>query len=117
MGRNPSSRLLGQNLDAVGVARPANSAAHHIVAGADVRAAQARAILRREGIDINEAANGVFLPRSSGVARPPATTHSRIHTNRYYESLTERLQNAQSGTVQDVLREIADEVLSGTFPF
>jgi len=116
-GRSPSSKILGKNLEAIGHARPANSAAHHIVAGTDRRAAAARRILQREGIDINEAANGVFLPRSSSVARPPATTHSRLHTNRYYEALNDRLQRAVPGTVKQQLQRIADELANGRFPF
>ena len=79
--------------------------------------AAARRILQREGIDINEAANGVFLPRSSSVARPPATTHSRLHTNRYYEALNDRLQRAVPGTVKQQLQRIADELANGRFPF
>lgn len=116
LGRAPSSRLLGENLEATGVSRPANSAAHHIVAGDDIRAAQARAILQREGIDINEAANGAFLPRNQSVAAPPASTHSTLHTNRYYQQLTTELQQAAPGTVRDVLADIAQRLQNGTFP-
>ena len=117
LGRSPSSRILGQNLEATGIPRPPNSAAHHIVSGLDGRAAQARAILRRDGVNINEAANGVFLPRISRFARPPSATHSRIHTNRYYTEITRRLQQAQPGTAHIVLRQIADELAAGTFPY
>ena len=118
LGRPASSSVLGKNLEAVsGVTRPANSAAHHIVAGCDPRAAQARAILRREGIDINEASNGVFLPSKSSVARPPATTHSRVHTDRYYREVEQRLRNAAPGTVRTELERIESELLNGTFPF
>jgi hypothetical protein len=87
-----------------------------MVAGSDARAAQARAVLAREGIDINEAANGAFLPRNSGVANPPAQTHSTVHTNRYYQEVNTRLQQADPGTVRDVLADIAQELLNGTFP-
>ncbi|MCP4567076.1 MAG: hypothetical protein GY841_05810, partial [FCB group bacterium] len=96
-GRSPSSRVLGNNMEAVGMTRPADTAAHHIVAGTDKRAPRAREVLRREGIDINAAANGVFLPRSSRYAIEPITTHSRVHTNRYYRELEERILNAEHG--------------------
>ncbi len=78
---------------------------------------QARAILAREGIDINEAANGVFLPSNSSVARPPATTHSKVHTDRYYREVEQRLRNAAPGTLRTELERIASELLNGTFPF
>lgn len=117
LGRGPSSTVLGENLEAVSRAtRPANSAAHHIVAGEANAAAEARAILAREGIDINEAANGVFLPRNRSVAAPPALTHSTLHTNVYYEEVTTRLREAAPGTVRDVLAQMAEELLNGTFP-
>ena len=44
------------------------NAAHHIVAGSSPKAAEARAILQRYGIDINDSANGVFLPTVREVA-------------------------------------------------
>ncbi len=115
LGKGPDSTTLGKNLEATGITRPDNTAAHHIVAGTDKRAATARAILKKEGIDINAADNGVFLPRSSKYAKPPATTHSKVHTNKYYENLTSRLQN--SPDVKNELLLIRDELLKGTFPY
>ncbi len=116
LGKSPSSEVLGKNLEAVGKTRPSNSAAHHIVAGGDSRAAQAQAILKREGIDINEATNGVFLPKNKAFASPPAMTHSTIHTDRYYQAITGELQQAAPGTVRDLLEDIAQRILNGTFP-
>jgi RHS repeat-associated protein len=117
LGRSANSTVLGQNLEAVsGATRPANSAAHHIVSGEAQGAAQARAILAREGIDINEAANGVFLPANRSVAVPPAQTHSTVHTNAYYNAVNQRLADAAPGTVRSVLADIAQELLNGTFP-
>ena len=108
-----SSTKLGRNLKNAGVIRPDNSAAHHIVAGTDKRAALARALLEREGIAINSADNGVFLPQSTKVASPPASTHSTLHTNVYYQNLTNRLQN--SSNVRQELKSISKELRSGTF--
>lgn len=48
-----SSRELAKNMGKAGMKRPRFSAAHHIVAENDPRAAQARGILQREGIGIN----------------------------------------------------------------
>ena len=115
LGKSASSKVLGQNLEAAEVTRPANSAAHHMVAGSDKRAAVSRQILKRAGIDINAAENGVFLPKSSAHAVPPAITHSRIHTNVYYETLNTRL-SATTDVLQE-LKLIRQEILSGGFPY
>lgn len=117
LGKGPDSTTLGKNLESVGIHRPDNTAAHHIVAGGDPRAAAVRAILDSAGIDINEAVNGVFLPCSSKVACPPASTHSRIHTNVYYDALEERLTNVPTETIKETLREIAEELANGEFPY
>jgi hypothetical protein len=119
LGRNPSSTVLGENLEAVGKTRPSNSAAHHMVPGraSYFNAQNARQILQREGIDINEAANGVFLPKSSKYVIDDATSHSRVHTNKYYDNLFARLSNAPSGKVRNELDKISQELLNGTFPY
>ena len=116
LGRSASSEVLGRNLEASGTQRPSNTAAHHIVAGDDPRAAVARGILAREGIDINQDVNGVFLPKNSNYANPPAQTHSTIHTNRYYQEVNSRLLNAAPGQVGQELGNIKAELLNGTFP-
>lgn len=116
LGRSADSDVLAGNLDALGVARPSNAAAHHLVAGTDSRAGLARSILVREGIDINEAANGVFLPQSRRVQQAPVMTHSTIHTDAYYLELTRRLAGAAPGTVRETLRSVADDIADGNFP-
>jgi hypothetical protein len=99
---------LGQNLEASGVARPAETAPHHIVAGAAEAAAPARGVLTQYGIDVNVAENRVFLPPDFGSANPlGAAVHSTLHTVRtggYYESVNELLLGANSaGDVMDSL--------------
>ena len=115
LDRAPDSKVLARNLIAEGFNRPDNVAAHHIVAGTDVRAAEARQILKREGIDINEAVNGVFLPSSSKYAVPPQAIHSKVHTDAYYEKVNTRLRDAKPGTVANELRAIGQELKKGTF--
>jgi hypothetical protein len=115
LGRAASSKILGQNLLASGITRPLNSAAHHIVAGGDNRAKVARAILKRAGIDINDASNGVFLPKNSKFVNGTAPAHSKIHTDKYYSELTKRLQSATD--VLSELQNIGDEILKGIFPY
>ena len=103
-----SSKVLGRNLENKGVVRPADSAAHHIVAGTDARALEARAILRATGISINDAKNGVFLP---------TIFHQGLHTNLYYETVNAILANAQPGSIGEILQDIANQLQDGTFPY
>ncbi|CAN5539928.1 hypothetical protein BH09VER1_BH09VER1_23980 [soil metagenome] len=117
-----TSEALTKNLKRVGVLTPGEGrfAAHHLVAKGDERATAVRAILQREGIDIDEAANGVFLPRDAEYEKqlpgfgPP---HSKIHTDAYYIALSDRLSSVPSGQVRDELQKIASELIEGTFPW
>ncbi len=110
-----SSRKLASNLIGAGIKRPLNAHAHHIVAHGDARAAQARAILQKAGIGIDDAANGVFLPATKKVAETTGgLAHAAIHSNRYYEALTSRLLGTNN--VKKELKRIRKEILSGTFP-
>ncbi|MBV9322915.1 MAG: AHH domain-containing protein, partial [Chloroflexi bacterium] len=102
-----SSRLLRRALELAGFVAKAGEAAHHIVAGNDVRASVARDILEREGIGINDAANGVFLP---------ASMHQGVHTNAYFQAINDALTSAAPGTVKDVLADIRSQILAGNFP-
>jgi hypothetical protein len=114
----PNSRILAKNMENAGISRPPDSAAHHIVAGNDPRAAQVRSILIRENIGINEAENGIFFPKNLNAPNPnSATVHSIIHTNKYYNSLRRELINAVPGTIREVLIDIGDKILKGVFPF
>jgi hypothetical protein len=114
----PSSYKLGRSLVKSGITRPANSAAHHIVAGTDKRASLARKILQGEKIGINSANNGVFLPKSSKYIKvKDAIPHSRIHTNLYYRELTKKLQSAGSGNVGKALEQFKSSILNGTVKY
>ncbi|HEX5749058.1 MAG TPA: SpvB/TcaC N-terminal domain-containing protein [Archangium sp.] len=102
----PSSKALGAALEAAGIVRPTQSAAHHIVAGSASSAAPARAVLQRFGIGINDAANGVFLPANRASANAAgAAVHSTVHTQAYYDAVNGMLSQATT-------REQALEVLS-----
>jgi hypothetical protein len=113
-----SSRLLAAELEASGVQRPAGYAAHHIAAGNDPRAEVARSILKKFGIGINDAVNGVFLPanRATQIINGE-TIHSTLHTKAYYEAVNEALRDAT--TRQEaigILREIARSLQAGDYP-
>ena len=111
----PSSKVLRQNLIESGVEVPDYlNAAHHIVAGSSPKAAEARAILQKYGIDINDSANGVFLPTVRGVAE--GAYHPSLHTNAYYDKINKLLGEATcKEDVLDILEFISDELSSGSF--
>jgi len=113
-----SSRVLGKNLEAAGVTRPPNSAAHHVVAGGAQAATRAQAILRKFGIDINSAENGVFLPKNTKVSNPSgAAVHSTLHTNAYYVEVNRLLSTATTrAEALEALEFIKTELSAGRFP-
>ena len=81
--RAPSSKNLGRNLENANLegrsVRPSHKhASHHIVAGYSRKAAETRKILKKFGVGINEAVNGVFLPTTKGVS--PACYHPKLQT-------------------------------------
>jgi hypothetical protein len=105
--------------------RPENTAAHHIVAWNDVRASQSRLRLAAFGIDIDHAANGVFLPRFSKhlpmKCMPKAYSHSILHTKEYYlnvEYLLEQTIAEGLGRKEiiETLQDIAEDLQAGEFP-
>ena len=110
-----SSKVLRQNLIDAGVEVPGYpNAAHHIVAGSSPKAAEARAILQKYGVDINDAANGTFLPTVKDVAE--GAYHPSLHTNAYYDKINKLLSEATcKEDVLDILEFIGDELSSGTF--
>jgi hypothetical protein len=113
-----SSAKLGRNMEAQGTARPAESAAHHIVSHTHPKAASSRAVLSKFGVDIDDAANGVFLPRFSSSANSGgAAVHGNLHTNGYYAAVDDVLSAATSRQdVIDGLDGIRGGLLGGSFP-
>lgn len=103
-----SSRALARALAAVGLTRSLGFEAHHIVAVLAKPADPARKTLERLGIDINEAANGVFLPRKQ---------HYILHNLEYYAATNKALAAAKTkNEAEQILRSIADGLSAGTFP-
>ncbi|WP_405618248.1 polymorphic toxin-type HINT domain-containing protein [Streptomyces sp. NBC_00076] len=113
-----NAKILGENLEASGVTRPAETAAHHIVASTSPKAAAARQQLARFGIDINDASNGVFLPRGSASVNPSgASVHSRIHTNDYYANVNNLIGGARNASeARDVLEHLRRQLQGGYWP-
>ncbi|WP_026370904.1 AHH domain-containing protein [Kallotenue papyrolyticum] len=107
------SAILAANMGAVGIVRPAQTAAHHIVAAGSPKAAQVRRILARFGIDINDAHNGVFLPDTPTRAVPGMYHRTFV----YYREINSRLAEATTREhALEILDDIRSELLNGTFP-
>ena len=104
-----NSRKLGNNIvKALGLScKPAGTAAHHIVAGGSKFAKDARKILAKFHIDINDAANGVFLDTAK---------HAGLHTKEYYLKVQNLLETCKSKEdVLNTLKYIAQKLTEGAF--
>ena len=110
----PSSKKLRRNLELAGVEVPDYpNAAHHIVAGSAPGAENAREILTKFGIDINDSSNGVFLPTQRNVVN--SAYHPSLHSTEYYEKVDDMLSAATNREEAiEILHEIADQLAEGT---
>lgn len=109
--------------------------AHHIVAINALPAEPSRVLLREYGIDINDANNGAWLPRTPAAAKaagqPAGVPHGDLHKERYYTRVNERLANAKDaaikrfgadnktaikGALELELNDIRDDLLAGRAP-
>ncbi|MCD5995952.1 AHH domain-containing protein [Pseudomonas sp. CDFA 602] len=103
MGGGCSQRL-GRNLKN----RPANSAAHHIVGDTSAKAATSRAILKKHGIDVDSAENGVWLPNRNNKDALPGILHNGKHPNAYFYKVKKRIADADlRGGKTEVLAELS----------
>jgi A nuclease family of the HNH/ENDO VII superfamily with conserved AHH len=91
-----------------GVERGVDEDTHHIVPREAKRVDPARKILDRFGIDLDDPANGIFLPKAR---------HDRLHGNRYYDAINRELANATTKSeAEQILQSIAQRLEEGTFP-
>lgn len=119
------SRVLAGNMRKAhpGYSRPTMVDAHHIVGRLHDLASAARSYLFSWGIGINDADNGVFLPRyeTTQIAKMPnAPNHQGLHTKEYYLNVTLRLQAIEDDDASEArlaLRGIKQELIAGTFLF
>ncbi|MFF8827845.1 AHH domain-containing protein [Streptomyces sp. NPDC015131] len=105
--------------NAAGVSEPATPhSPHHIVAGNSPKAAPARAQLDRFGIGVNDAENGVGLPRSSSSPNPHGlSVHSKIHTNEYYACVNNLMSGARNRReALDVMDHVRRQLQGGHWP-
>ena len=105
--------------------------AHHIVAKGDHRAKQAASILAALGIDIDDPANGVFLPANNTSKQngslKQAYIHGPVHTKAYHSNVSFQVvtlfrqtasmsQDDRKEEMLDLLDEIADQLQNGSYP-
>lgn len=119
------SRVLAKNINRAsgGQAREKETDTHHIVGRPDWRAHAARAYLFAWGIGINDADNGVYLPRCRSTliaSMPGACSHRHLHTDDYYFNVEQRLRyvlDQPTPAAREVLRRIKSALISGTFSY
>lgn len=119
------SRVLAKNIDRAtgGHARAEGTDTHHIVARLDRRAEVSRMYLFAWGIGINDADNGVYLPRCGRTiiaAMPGACPHRHLHTDHYYFNVTEQLRGVRDSptpVARAVLRLIKSDLIAGIFSY
>lgn len=127
--KNHSSKL-DRNLKEAGEVKPADAekgalSSHHIVAVNDDRAFQSREMIFGWGIGINDADNGVRLPRWLSSPKPTslldATVHSILHTDTYFTAVQIRLRRALKQNSSEIgriaLRTIKSQLVMGVFPW
>jgi A nuclease family of the HNH/ENDO VII superfamily with conserved AHH len=69
---------------------------HHMIPSGDKRGAELQERLREVGIDINEAVNGVWLPKNSDVPNNGETPHNETFRDSYFDELDRRFENANT---------------------
>lgn len=118
------SRTLARNIkNATGEAKHVEADAHHIVAAGDKRAVRSRGFLFRWGIGINDADNGVYLPKKWSSQVPgleDATAHEVIHTTDYHLAVTARLaltKPSNQANGRTTLKDIKFDILNNEFDY
>jgi hypothetical protein len=110
-GKNAAE--LRKNMENAGETFNQGDAAHHIVPSTDGRtqaAIDARNTLNGHGIGINDAPNGVPLPKSQHDGQG-------LHRGTTYQAVNDRLSQATNkAEAESILRDIAAEIKAGTFP-
>jgi hypothetical protein len=75
--------------------------------------------LEEYGIDINDEANGVWLPRNLSAPNPyGSAVHSTLHTPEYYDYVNNQLFEAESqDDVIAILNNIRTDLFEGSYPW
>lgn len=101
-GNMAANRRIGRGVPKEGYA------AHHIVPSTHAGAEEARKLLDKWGIGVNDGLNGVFVPPH---------IHARLHSKAYIDAVTEALKGAKSRPNAIArLDEIAKRIIADKFP-
>jgi hypothetical protein len=116
---NKPSAILAKKLERAGDPPPGpNHEAHHIVPFDDPRVAPLRTSLEKLGVDLNSAANGVWLPRGGQADNVQgAARHEFTFSDEYIAALKDALKGASSR--EDALarlRQFGNALRNGVWP-
>jgi A nuclease family of the HNH/ENDO VII superfamily with conserved AHH len=121
-----NSEILGDNLRAAGRPPPigangeeiAGYDPHHILpSGKWSELDRLRQRFADWGIDLNDAANGVWLPGSQAPADATGSYHERLHNGEYRDAIAEAFRGITTrDKALDKLVEIRQQLENGTFP-
>jgi A nuclease family of the HNH/ENDO VII superfamily with conserved AHH len=108
------SRELGDNLIAGGSPKPGTGyQPHHVVPINDPRAADIQRLLEDAKIDLNSAANGVWLPQNSSVPNSRETPHNETFRDSYFDYLDKAFAGATDrADIESRLRQIREDLQS-----
>lgn len=102
--------------------RPPETDAHHVVASEASGAHPSRVLIFAVGIGINDADNGVILPRfktTKIASMPDASPHQHIHTAVYHANVVTELYAADDTSdeqeIRGILRSISARLVNGQF--
>ena len=99
LARSTHGHALAKNLEAAGEPPRNGCDPHHIVPWRDKRGwaveytSKARAILERCGINLDDASNGIWLPKNPD-AECEGAWHPRLHNRTYYKNIYRNLRDA-----------------------
>ncbi len=99
---------------------PFANEAHHIVPeGMNIpELNEVRALMKKYGVDLNSASNGVFLPNAANLPHAgSATVHRGSHTAEYARYVANTIKRADPASARDiveVLNRLRKELLNGT---
>jgi hypothetical protein len=113
-GSNSPSEILGEALERAG-SRGRRGTNRTTSCSRATPAWSGQQILREAGIGINEAENGVWLPRvarqsttEATIISDAATAHDTVHTAKYVETVTAPLETASRGGPDAVVRALEE---------
>ena len=103
--------------------QPDATDAHHIVARTHHLATVARTYLFRWKIGIDDADNGVFLPKKLGAnvaGLEKAVPHGPLHSGPYHFEVADRLRERSgepASAAREELRQMRADMIDGSFPY